>query len=260
VSLLIKILAVTIPLGVTAIKARLDFVVANKRVSHEKKVALRRAYKTVSWGCLASGVLLIIAMFLEKVDARRSDQLATKRHDEIHRDLAGLRAAMTDQAQIQQNSRSKEFELRYPQGYALFSVAEPFVSEEMRHWDSNVFKADWDTAAVRILTSNSVTFVPPAFHVGTGPLTPDGGISYARGDINFGGGTATTLPRSPGVTMNWASIGLGVNARLQLSTNLKVVIEVATNRPMGVTMILGTKKLVEPYGKPSAASFSFREQ
>lgn len=168
--------------------------------------------------------------------------------------LKQMQRELANAARSQNEIRSEEFRRKYPQGYILFSVTETFVSEEMRNWETNRFKVDWSAASVKSLTPQEVVFVPPAFHVGKGEVKKQPGITFSGGkeffELNFGGHDVVSLGRRTGETARWASIGLGVNTTDNVSTNLKVLLEVATNNSMGVTMVMGIKTVVEPLGRP----------
>lgn len=264
--IVIKLLAVLLAGFFAFRKTRNDFIVANKRVSHEKKAALQRAQKDGIRNAFLIVVLGLLLFASEILDTSKKEASAVARHQDLRTNLLTseqveqiVRNELRNAAQSQQTIRSEEFQRKYPSGYTLFSVAGTFVSEEMRNWDTNFFKADWNTASIRSLTTETVEFVPPAFRVGTGALKLDGGMSFSGGEsnfqINFGGGTGTSLPRKAGATMGWATIGLGINKDLNISTNLKVSLEVATNNPMGVTMVVGTRTLLEPIGKSTGRYF-----
>jgi hypothetical protein len=234
---------VVIPAVLLIRKARNDYIIANKKVSRARKAAINRVRnESIFEG--ASILAIAVLLFASEIFGPKAPT-----RDQLKEDM---RTVLREEANKVEASRFEEFQQKYPNGHTLFSVSGTFVSEEMRKWDTNVFKADWDTASVQSLTPTNVVFVPPAFRVGPGALKVDGLLSL-RGDetnftINFGGGTATEFQRRTGDVRKWATIGLGIDSSLNVSTNLKVLLEVATNNQFGVTMLIGTKIVVEPVG------------
>jgi len=226
-----------IPMLMGIAKARNDYTIANKRTSAKKKAALKNSFRTAIIG---SGLTIILAFCFfvsEGYETERKERSVTERHLEIRTNLMtteqigdAIRTELKLVAKQQDTSRRAEFQAKYPSGFAYFSVAERFVSVEMQNWPPKFFEADWNSATVKSLTENEVRFTLPSM--------------VLAGSRHKGSGVG--MPRRTGATSNFSMILLGVNASRNLSTNLYLVVEVATNTPFGVSMVLGSRILVEP--------------
>lgn len=163
-----------------------------------------------------------------QVGELRENQATKDGQQQILSELRELREKLSSTALRTDSDRGSELRRKYPNGYAIFSVTETFVSEEVRNWDTNYLRANWDSAAVTEMTTNHLVFTMPE-------ITAYGSVIK---------GNRIGLPRTTGVTSTPIRPMIGRNIEQLLYTNLYLTIEVLTNSPMGVTMALGTKFVV----------------
>lgn len=102
----------------------------------------------------------------------------------------------------------------YPLGYAIFSVTETTISEEIDH----LVEAKWNTARVESLTTNEVAFRLPDFFLNSWLIE----------------GVVAKLDRKTGARC------------LTVSPGNEVWVEVLKNHQMGVTMVLGLRPIRHP--------------
>jgi len=218
-------------------KARNDYTIANKRTSAKKRAALKNSFRTLIFG---GGLTIIVAFCFfvsEGYETERKERSVTERHLEIRTNLMTpqqigdvIRAELKLVAKQQDTTRRAEFQHKYPNGYGYFSVSELFISEEIQRWPSNFFVTDWNSASVKNMTEEEVRFALPSMILA--------GVSFH--------GSGVGIPRRTGATSGFLKANLGTDLARNLRTNIYLDVEVATNTPFGVSMILGSRILVEP--------------